>query len=84
MFLQSEGTPGCLRVTSKFSELKLVTGNLYLYLPTYLVAVQMHPPLAASNIFLRTYLHEFHQMIMQQWHAATTTRRSYTHVSVPY
>ena len=23
-------------------------------------------------------------MIMQQWHAATTTRHSYTHVSVPY
>ena len=34
--------------------------------------VQMHPPLAASNVFLRTYLYE----IIQQWHAATTTRHS--------
>ena len=37
--------------------------------------VQMHSPLTASNVFLRTYLHE---SIIQQCHAATTTRHNYT------
>ena len=31
--------------------------------------VQMHPPLAASNVFLRTA--RVHQMIVQQLHSAT-------------
>ena len=39
--------------------------------------VQMHPPLAASNVFC-VHNCTVHQMIMQQWHAATTTRHSYT------
>ena len=39
--------------------------------------VQMHPPLAASNVFLCKLL-RVHQMIIQQWNAATTTRHSYT------
>ena len=36
------------------------------------------PPLVASNVFLRTYLHESIKWFIQQWHAATTTRHSYT------
>ena len=45
----------------------------------------MHLPLAVSDVLLRTTA-RVHQMIMQQWHAATTTRHSYTHThtSVPY
>ena len=39
-------------------------------------------PLAASNVLLRSYITaQVHQMIMQQWHAATTTRHSYTRIS---
>ena len=34
--------------------------------------VQMHPPLAASNVFCVYITARVHQMIMQQWHAATT------------
>jgi len=37
----------------------------------------MHPPLAASNVFFVRNT-RVHQMIMQQLHAATTTRHSYT------
>ena len=36
--------------------------------------MKMHPPLAASNVFFA----RVHQMIMHQWHAATTTRHNYT------
>jgi len=39
--------------------------------------VQMHSPLAASNVFL-CITARVHRMIMQQWHASTTTRHSYT------
>jgi len=39
--------------------------------------VQMHPPLAASNVFLYITA-RVHRMIMQQWNASATTRHSYT------
>jgi len=34
--------------------------------------------LVASNVFLCTITAQVHQMVMQQWHAATATRHSYT------
>ena len=39
--------------------------------------VHMHPPLVASNVFSHKTA-RIHQMIIQQWNAATTTRHSYT------
>ena len=40
--------------------------------------------LAASNVFFAHITARVHQMIIQQWHAATTIRHSliHTHVSV--
>ena len=39
--------------------------------------VQMHPPWRLVMYFA-CITARVHQMIMQQWHAATTTRHSYT------
>ena len=39
--------------------------------------VQMHPPLAAIVMYFAYITARVHQMIMQQWHAATTTTLMY-------
>ena len=39
--------------------------------------VQMHPPLAATNVFLYITA-RVHRMIMQLWNASATARHSYT------
>jgi len=57
-----------------------VTGVQRFALALYLGGVrgvQMHPPLAASNVFLYKTA-RVHWMIMQQWNASATARHSYT------
>jgi len=50
--------------------------------------VQMHPPLAASNVFLRTYLHKaikrLHSSGMQQQQPGTVTHSCISQLLASY
>ena len=43
--------------------------------------VQMHPPLAASNVFFAYITARVHQMIMQELHATTTRQVTHSRIS---